>query len=366
MRVAFLAPVYQMAATSVRASGGVISNRVLIERLALDHNVMVDVAYADSAGPGYPLGRRGGLKVWGAMPVSEKSRIKRFIAARRWRRSAVRRALDYRPDIILASTGAVPTALVAGRLLRVPVIAIVRAFEHFRTAEGGKWNRLRDIQWGCADTQALSKCDGIIFCSRYLEDLYTPFLPEVRATVIYPPLDLPEVGQVWSGRTDRVLLVGDSAAKGWDVVAELAANDPSRSYGNTGRAATSGAKSKLFPLAPIGWVSDRTELFEKFDVVVVPSRREPFGRVAVEALSQGKGVLVAATGGLPEAVGYEAALIVESRHWSEWYARLNWMRDRAEEAGEAVARARSRVEQFSVENQYRKFADALAVYSTSR
>lgn len=62
-----------------------------------------------------------------------------------------------------------------------------------------------------------------------------------------------------------------------------------------------------------GFVCDPTEYFAGADVVVVPSRIEPFGTVAVEALAAMRPTVVSGTGGLPEVVMHgETGLVVES------------------------------------------------------
>ena len=53
----------------------------------------------------------------------------------------------------------------------------------------------------------------------------------------------------------------------------------------------------------LGYKSNVTEFYEKFDVCVFPSEKEPFGLVAVEAYLSGKPVLVFSdSGGLKEII----------------------------------------------------------------
>jgi glycosyltransferase involved in cell wall biosynthesis len=52
------------------------------------------------------------------------------------------------------------------------------------------------------------------------------------------------------------------------------------------------------------------------DIIVLPSRHETFGLVAVEALSQGKAILATRVGGLPEVITTQCGLLVESNHAS--------------------------------------------------
>ena len=352
MKIAFFTPIYQLPDSPARGSGGVISNRVLMERLAQEHELLVHAAYSDVVGYHRIGPPAGGYELSGMLLATTHSRFKRFLAAKAWRTEAIRRALEFKPDIVLAATSGLHTALELRRMTGVPVIAIVRAVEHLRQSEGGNWNARRELQWGRSDTSALDECDAIVFCSEFLRDVYKPHVPRPELVVVYPPLDLSLSTNRWDGSTERVLLIGDSHRKGWDVLEDLASHDTARIYMHTGRSPVSAANREASGLQALGWVGDREELFGRCDVIVAPSRQEPFGRVAVEALSQGKAVLVSNTGGLPEAVSREPALIVDGWEWSEWLKGLNWLREHPDEARAAVARARNEVEKFEAERQY--------------
>ncbi len=52
----------------------------------------------------------------------------------------------------------------------------------------------------------------------------------------------------------------------------------------------------------LGRVSPVTEVYERNAIVVVPSRGEGFGMVALEAAERGRAAIVTAVGGLPEIV----------------------------------------------------------------
>jgi glycosyltransferase involved in cell wall biosynthesis len=75
-----------------------------------------------------------------------------------------------------------------------------------------------------------------------------------------------------------------------------------------------------------GWASSEmlVRQYRQSKVTVIPSRMEPFGIVALEAIASGCPVVASNAGGLPEAVG-ECGVLVEP--------------DRSEELAEAIERA---------------------------
>lgn len=87
----------------------------------------------------------------------------------------------------------------------------------------------------------------------------------------------------------------------------------------------------------IGRSSDTASCYAAADVVVMPSRDEPSGLVAVEAMAAGRPLVVARAGGLPEVCGEHGVVWVEPGDVdSTARAVLSLLRE-----GEAVGRVRS-------------------------
>ena len=103
---------------------------------------------------------------------------------------------------------------------------------------------------------------------------------------------------------------------------------------------------------------DLADLFALADVVVVPSRTESFGLVALEALATGTPVVTAAVGGLRDIVedgvtGY----LVEQRTPSAFAASISAVLDDRTLAGRMSVDGRARAEQFTWGRSARRLAN---------
>jgi glycosyltransferase involved in cell wall biosynthesis len=196
--------------------------------------------------------------------------------------------------------------LVAGTLSRVPV--------HVSTKHG--FNPFRDRRlFGLADRSVARLADVNIAISaglaRYLAER-EGFDADAFEIVHYgieagpPPLPLPGVA--------RLAVVGRLISiKGHDVLLHALALARHDVPGVTLEIAGDGAleadlKATVTELALddivtfLGRVERIGEVFERAEVVVVPSLGEGFGMVALEAMERGRPVIASAVGGLPEIV----------------------------------------------------------------
>lgn len=220
-----------------------------------------------------------------------------------------------RPDTVLVNTLTIPTWLVAARLAGVAPVC------HVHEAEA-------DARWvvrvGLAAPLLLAR--AVVVNSAAARDVVVSAVPALRrrTRVVYngvpgpPEVAVADGGAGAAPGSAHVVLVGRlSPRKGSDVALEAVAL--LRGTGRDVRLTLCGsvfagyewfedqlrvraAADDLAGAVDLVGYADPWEWFARGDVVVVPSRVEPFGNVAVQAMLAGRPVVVSRTQGLAEIV----------------------------------------------------------------
>lgn len=209
----------------------------------------------------------------------------------------------------------------------------------------GLRNRINDVQAagvGLLEDRYLRRLPDrtrVLFCSDGLRNDYREIYGEPRnAGVLYnpalrhaspSPTPLPDRGmrdKLVEGHLGPVIgfLGGGSPRKGGDLILKAMLAAPELFLLHAGPSALDDSDPRLLGRTKgLGHVADVNEVLDAIDVLVVPSRFEPFGMVVTEAAARGVPVLVS------ERVG-AAALVVECGAGAVW--------DPSENLGQAVAR----------------------------
>ena len=257
--------------------------------------------------------RPGPLLRTGARSTAEVARLRRLLHASR-------------PDLVYVNTLTLPTWLLAARAAGISAVCHVRELE-----EGLPGSVARALTLPLLSATHLfvnSQATGRFLAGRW------PALAN-RTSVVYNGLDFPPpevdlTAEELRGGSARVVVVGRlSPRKGQDVAVRALAELVDRGVdveldlvGDTFRG-YEWFKRDLERIAHEHGIGDRVHLhgyqapvwdwYRRADVVAVPSRLEPFGNVAAEALAQGSPVVVSGVGGLPEIVrDGESGLVVGS------------------------------------------------------
>jgi glycosyltransferase involved in cell wall biosynthesis len=187
--------------------------------------------------------------------------------------------------------------------------------------------------------------------------------PRIDAHVVYCPveLDVPDAPPPWPSRNGRGPIVGfvgrieprkgpldlvraaaaiHAGAPGSRIV--LVGDDPYDSAPEYAAQVRAGEGVEHVP-----WVPDGAAVMRHFDVLVVPSRQEPFGTVLAEAMAAGTPVVATRVGGLAEVVADgETGLLVAPGRPDELAAAVLEVLARHDEMGAA---ARERAKRFGAD-----------------
>ena len=192
--------------------------------------------------------------------------------------------------------------LTAGALARVPVrVSTKHGFNEFRSR---RWLAVADRAVGRLARRQIAISRGLADYLAEVEGFDADGFDVVHYGIAAGPEPPP-----YEGETPRLLAIGRLIPiKGFDVLLESFAQARARIPSLTLEIAGEGAlRERLEATAGegvtfLGRVDPVGPAIERAAVVVVPSRGEGFGMVALEAMERGRAVIASAVGGLPELV----------------------------------------------------------------
>jgi glycosyltransferase involved in cell wall biosynthesis len=159
---------------------------------------------------------------------------------------------------------------------------------------------------------------GLINNSEWLDTLYR--FQGVASTVVYPPIYVKD----YKTHTDRtyVTLVNCNAAKGAKQFYEIARQMPDVQFlAVAGFYGDQVAPPRLSNLTAVKAQQDMRKVYSRTKILLVPSEKESWGRVAIEAASSGIPVVASTTPGLKEALG-PAGIFCERDDIDAWVTEI--------------------------------------------
>ena len=221
-----------------------------------------------------------------------------------------------RCDVVITNTSTVCEGAIAARILGIPHVTHVREYGD----PGYGLDYELGIGFSMRVLSALSK--RIVFNSRALGEHFMKQVPAGRARIVYNAVLVPEVGDNAESAPERpdrsfvCLLVGNVVrAKGHEdairALGELVRRGRDVRLRFVGRPhpeedrrldALIEALGLDDSVERVGHSADPFPYYLQADAVLVCSRKEAFGRVAIEAMKLGRPVIAASGGGAPEQI----------------------------------------------------------------
>lgn len=285
-----------------------------------------------------------------------------------------------RADAVYVNTLTLPHWLLAARLARVPVVC------HVREAEEQLGRRAARVL-----VAPVRLAHAVIANSAATAEWLVRHAPELagRVRVVYNGFDFTDPPRppapLAGGRRTRLVVVGRlSPRKGQDValaaMAELVGagcdlelhlvGDVFRGYEwyereLRERADRLGIADRV---VVAGFAEEPTAAYAESDIVLVPSRIEPFGNVAVEAMALGRPVVASRVGGLPEIVDDgETGVLVPHDDPDALVAAIRSLLDDPERAARLGSAAAIRVrDRFGRERSARSLLEVFAEVTRAR
>lgn len=332
MKLMFVTPAYRPSFFIGAKGGGEISNQILLEALAQKGfkvyvismvPVMQEAVYRD-----------GHIRVIEPFSIFKGKALAAILSLVFFKNALSRLVVRVKPDVALSSTSVIKVASEVCKANGVRHGGMVRAMENM-PGYGWKWTprspaslvkfALHKTTIGWPGGRELDDVDFIVANSEFLKAKYLSEFPGKPACVVYPALAIEKSNKPLPEVIRRVMMVGTSYAKGFDIFKELASKFPDLEFHAIGDRNLQGQETRRDGNVIVhGWMSNPIPFIDKMDLVLVPSRwEEPFGRISVEAIYRNKFVLVSGRGGLPETVSFNERFIVRVERVDEWIKKID-------------------------------------------
>jgi glycosyltransferase involved in cell wall biosynthesis len=193
----------------------------------------------------------------------------------------------------------------------------------------------------------------LIHNSNWIREYYSQF--DLPSIVVHPPVDWREY-QVDTTR-EYVTLINLNENKGGQILIDIARRMPDVKFlGVKGGYDTQILDSTVRNITYVDNTPYIKEMYAKTDILLVPSREESWGRVAIEAMSSGIPVIAAPTPGLLEACS-GAATFCRRADIDGWVREIRRLRSDEGYAAQRRVAAAARAKELDPEPQLRAMAE---------
>ncbi|HYE74592.1 MAG TPA: glycosyltransferase family 4 protein [Blastocatellia bacterium] len=257
--------------------------------------------------------------------------------------------ISYRPDVVLSGLNMLYENVRCTLPFSVPNVLFFDSYEYCEPSEEEKLRSYLSLTKPYPPRAqaefAIKNAHGLIACSKYLQTKLNQRYG-VSATVIYPPIELSKTLLSDNDKNKPKRFITGFCGmphKGVEIFLRLCEQFSDESFLLVGRISPE-YREELSAFANVTYSSSGNikELLAESKAVLVPSQwKEPFGRIAVEAMANSIPTLVSRVAGLAEIVGDSSLGVDDFRNWQAWERSLHQLIESEEARTENVAIGRT-------------------------
>jgi glycosyltransferase involved in cell wall biosynthesis len=339
--------------------GGIISNKKLLEFINGKINVSLMTIVNDKE-------INNDISLFNIIPLDYNFKVKGFIRDIIHKYTFWKEVDNYikknKVDLIIVNTYLLYPIVSLAKKNNVPTLSFIRAYENYYNYKNQsslfkKINtRINRLLFKKKDYYSIKKIDKIIVNSNYMKKKIKKDF-DCNSEVVYPPINI-KTNKPETKIYNNIGFINPTTDKGYEILKDIAKKLPNKKFYVFGNKPfdykkVSQKNSNIFFK---GWVKN-TEIYKTIDIVLAPSIwPEPFGRISVEAIANGKWTIVSDKGGLPETVNYDYNMIVDNIFdIDEWVKNIMYFYDNPKECRRIIVSKQDYVKKFSLKNQGQKF-----------
>lgn len=339
--------------------GGVISNKKLLK--FINENFKLSLMTMVSNREIYE-----NISLFNIIPLDYKFMVKGFIRDIIHKYIFWKEVDDYikknNVDLIIVNTYLIYPIVFLAKKNNIPTLSFIRAYENYYNykSQHGLLKKINTIinrvLFKKKDYYSIKKIDKVIVNSNYMKRRIKEDF-NCTSEIIYPPINI-KTNKPETKIYNNIGFINPTTDKGYEILKDIAKKIPNKDFYVFGNKPSDYKKvsqrnSNIFFK---GWIKN-TEMYKKVDIVLVPSIwAEPFGRISVEAIANGKWTIVSDKGGLPETVNYDDNMIVNYVfNIDEWIKNIKYFYDNTEECQKTIVSKQDYIKKFSLKKQGQKF-----------
>lgn len=286
-------------------------------------------------------------KVYKNIPLVNRLYARHYFANKNWKKILEEEVKNFNPNLIITQLEYLPASVDVAQKHGIKTMGFLQNYEHFCPNSFKDKNAMNCSKecYRCSSfvykaqfpfaqwmldwhKRTLKQVDHLFADSEYVKNVLKRFY-DIDCEVMHPVLSVNHL-RVDNRKQKYITFINPVNTKGADLVLEIVDGMPNEEFmvvgGKDEEYINRFKRYTNVEYKP--WVNDMKDVYKETKLLLVPSVwPEPFGKVVLEAQTNGIPVISSNVGGLPEAVG-EGGTVLKKHEMNSWISAIEMYNDK--------------------------------------